>query len=74
MLFLFYDDIVVDQYEGGVRPKSILASADATLTLSKGACVVTVLRSVGGQAAAIGASGWFFLRTRSLCILLAICC
>ena len=59
---------------GRVRPKSVLASADATLTLSEGACVVTVLRSVGGQAAAMGAGGWFFLRTRSLCILSAICC
>jgi len=60
--------------EGRVRPKSVLANADATITLSEGACVVTVLRSVGGQAAAMGAGGWFFLRTRLLRILLAICC
>ena len=60
--------------EGRVRPKSVLASADVTLALSKGACVVTVLRSVSGQAAAMGAGGCFFLRTRSLCILSAICC
>ena len=45
--------------EGRVRPKSVLASADATLTLSEGACVVTVLRSVGEQAAAMGAGGFF---------------
>ena len=51
--------------EGRVGPKSVLASADVTLTFSEGACVVTVLRSVGGQAAAMG-SGVFFLRKRSV--------
>ena len=45
--------------EGRVRPKSVLASADATLTLSGGASVVTVLRSVTGQAAAMGAGVFF---------------
>ena len=45
--------------EGRVRPKSVLASADATLTLREGARVVTVLRSVGGKAAEMGA-GFFF--------------
>ena len=60
--------------EGRVRPKFILANADATLTLVEDACVVTVLRSAGGQAAELGAGGWFFQRIRLLCILLAICC
>ena len=41
--------------EGRDRPKSVLASADTTLTLSKGASVVNVQRSVNGQAAAMGA-------------------
>jgi len=60
--------------KGRVRPKSVLANADATLTLGEDACVVTVQLSVGGQAAELGAGGWFFRRTRLLCILLAICC
>ena len=54
-------------------PKFVLASADATLTLSKGASVVNVLHSVNAQAAAMG-SGSFFLSTRSMCTLSAICC
>ena len=36
--------------------------------------MVTMLRSVCGQAAAMGAGGWFFLRARSLCILTAFFC
>ena len=59
--------------EGRVRPKSVMANADATLTLSEGACAVTVLLSVGGLAAAPVAGGWLFLRTRLLCIFTAIC-
>ena len=59
--------------KGRDRPKSVFASADANLTLSKGASVLKVLRSVNGQAAVLGASG-FFLRTRSLCTLQEICC
>ena len=55
------------------RPKFVLASAAATLTLSGGASVLNVLCSVNGQAAVLGAGG-FFLRTRSLCTLSAICC
>ena len=54
------------------RPKSVLANADATLTLSKGASVVSGLHSVDGQAAALGA-GRLFRRTRLLCTLSAIC-
>ena len=59
--------------EGRDRPISVLASADATFTLSKGAFVVTVLRSVNGQSVAMVAGG-FVLRTRSLCTFSAICC
>ena len=59
--------------EGRDRPKFVLASADAALTLSGGASVMNVMRSVNGQAAVLGAGG-FFLRTRSLCTLSAICC
>ena len=59
--------------EGRDRPKPSLASADATLTLSEGAGSVNMLRSVNGQAAAVGA-GWLFCRTRSMCTLSAICC
>ena len=54
-------------------PKTIFASADETLTLSKGASMVNVLCSVNGQAAAMVA-GVFFLRTRFMCTLSAICC
>ena len=57
---------------GRDRPKSVLASADATLTLSEGAGVVNVLRWVDGQAAVLGGGGCF-LRTRSLCTLSIIC-
>ena len=59
--------------EGRDRSKSVLASADATFALSEGASVVHVLRSDDGQDAVFGAGG-FFLRTRLLCTLLAICC
>ena len=59
--------------DGWDRPKSVLTSADAILTLSKGASVVNVLQSVNGQAAAMGASV-FFLRTRSMCTLSAFFC
>ena len=55
------------------RPKSVLASADATLTLSEGAGVVKVLRWVNGQAAVLDGGGCF-LRTRSLCTLSIIFC
>ena len=44
---------------GRDRPKSVLASADATLTLSEGASVVSVPRSVNGQAAVLGAGVFF---------------
>ena len=60
--------------EGRDRPKSVFASADATLTLSEGASVVSDLLLVNGQAAKFGAGGWFFLRTSLLCTLSAICC
>ena len=46
--------------KGRDRPKSVFASADATLTLSKGASVVSNLLSVDGQAAKFGAVGFFF--------------
>ena len=59
--------------KGRDRPKSVMASADATLTLSEGADVVNVLRWVDVQAAALGVGGCF-LKTRSLCTLSAICC
>ena len=59
--------------KGRDRPKSVFASADATLTLSKGASVVSDLLSVDGQAAKFGAGGCFFLSPRSLCTLSAIC-
>ena len=59
---------------GGDRPKSVLASADATLTLSEGASVASGTFSVGGPAATFGAGGWCFLSTRSVCTLSAICC
>ena len=59
--------------KGRDRPKSVLASADATLTLSEGAGVVNVLRWVDEQAAIVGVGGCF-LRTRSLFTLSIICC
>ena len=59
--------------EGRDRPKSVLASADATLTLSEGAGVVIVLLWVTGQAAVVGVGGCF-LMTRSLCTLSIIFC
>ena len=68
-----FNDYMSTSSEGRDRSKSVLASADATFTLSKGASLVHVLRSVDGQAAVFGAGG-FFLRTRLLCTLLAICC
>ena len=55
------------------RAMPSLASADVTLTFSEGAGLGNLLRSVKGQAAAVGA-GWLFRRTRSMCTLLAICC
>ena len=58
--------------EERVRPKSVLASADVTVTLSKDDRVGSVLRSATGQAAVVGVGG-IFLRTRSLCTLSAIC-
>ena len=45
--------------EGREMPKSVLASADATLTLSKEASLVHVLRSVDGQAAELVAGVFF---------------
>ena len=60
--------------EGRVRSKSVMANADATFTLSKVACAVTVLLYVDGHAAAPVAGGWLCLRTRLLCIFTAICC
>ena len=57
--FPFMMTLSLTSSEGRVRPKSVLASADVTLALSKGACVVTVLRSVSGQAAAMGAGVFF---------------
>ena len=59
--------------EGRDRPKSVLASADVTLTLSKGASIVSDALSAGGLAANFGAGGWCFLRTRPVCNLSAIC-
>ena len=59
--------------KGRDRHKSVMASADATLTLSEGAGVVNVLSWVGGQAAALVVGGCF-LRTRSLCTLSIIFC
>ncbi len=53
---------------------SYFASSDATLTLSEGAVVAAVLRSVGGLAAALLSGGWYFFSTRLLCILCAIYC
>ena len=54
------------------NPKSVSASADATLTLSGGVSVGSVLRLVNGYGDVSGAGGCF-LRTRSLCTLLTIC-
>ena len=59
--------------EGKDKPKSVLASADATLTLSEGAGVVNVLRWVDGQVSVLGVGGCF-LRTRSLCTVSIIFC
>ena len=59
---------------GRDRPKSVLASADATLTLSESASVVIDSPLIGGPSAKFGAGGWVFLRTRSVCTLSAICC
>ena len=59
--------------EGRDTYRSDLASVDATLTLSVGASVVDVLRWANGKGAVLGADG-FFLRTRFLCTLFAICC
>jgi hypothetical protein len=50
-----------------------LASADATLTLSKGASVVGGVLSVGGPAATFVAGGRCFLSSRLVCTLSAIC-
>ena len=58
--------------EGRDRAIPSLASADATLTFSKGAGLGNLLRSVNGQAAAVGA-GWPLRKTRSMSTLLAIC-
>ena len=74
-MFLPCNDYIVSyQCGGGDRPKSVLASADATLTLSEGASVASGALSVGGPAATFGAGGWCFLSTRSVCTLSAICC
>ena len=59
---------------GRGRPTSVLASADATLTLSEGASVASGALSDDGPAATFGAGGWCFLSTRSVCTLLVICC
>ena len=59
--------------DGRDRPKSVMASADATLTLREGASVASGVPSVGGPAATFGAGGWCFLSTRSECTLSAIC-
>ena len=59
--------------KGRDRPKFVLDNDDATLTLIKGASAVNALCSVNGQAVVLGASV-FFIRTRSLCTLSAICC
>ena len=59
---------------GRDRPKSVLASADATLTLSEGVSVASGALSVGGPDATFMAWGWCFLRTRLVCTLSAICC
>jgi hypothetical protein len=59
--------------KGRDRPKSVLASADATLTLSEGAGVVIVVHWVVGQADIVDFSGCF-LMTRSLCTLSIIFC
>ena len=55
-------------------PNSTFASTDATLTLSEGASVVIDSLSIGGPSAKFGAGGWYFLRTRLVCTLSAICC
>ena len=60
--------------DGSVRPRSVLASADATLILSEGTRVVSVLRSVGGHSDGIGCGVWLLRRTRLLWTLAAICC
>ena len=57
--------------KGRDKPKSVMASAYATLTLSEGAGVVNVLRWVDRQAATLGVGGCV-LRTRSLFTLLVI--
>ena len=59
--------------KGMDRLKSVLASADATFTLSEGADVVLVLRWVAGHAAVVDVGGWI-LMTRSLCTFLMILC
>ena len=59
--------------DGRDRPKSIMASADATLTLSDGVGVASCVPSVGGPVATFVAGGWCFLSTRSACTLSAIC-
>ena len=50
---------LLTSFDGKDRPKFVLASADATLTISEGARVVNVLRSVNGQAAMLGAGVFF---------------
>ena len=60
--------------EGRHRPMSVFASSNATFNLSKGAFVMSVLRSVGRGAKALGTIDWYFFSTKFLCILSAICC
>ena len=55
------------------RFKSVLASADATFTLSKGAGAVVVLHLIAKQAVIVDSGTWF-LMTRFLCTLSLIFC
>ena len=59
--------------DGRDRSTSVMASADATLTLSEGVGVASCVPSVGGPVATFVAGGWCFLSTRSACTLSAIC-
>ena len=55
------------------RFRSVLASADATFTFSKGADAFVVLRLIAKQAVIVGVGTWF-LTTRFLCTLSLIFC
>ena len=59
--------------DGRDRPTSVMASADAMLTLSDGASVASGVPSVGGPVATFVAGGWCFLSTRLACTLSTIC-